>query len=286
MISMARTRSSLGKSRLRTWGLSILGVVAFGIACVALKDHGLEQFYLWQLGSRDLSRVESAAVRLGEMRSTRAARPLVALFATSYEEVVHAGWMRGANTDARKHQAPCLAALAALQAIGKPAIPALAEGLKTAGEPLEAQLLRLLCGFGADAQAAFPEITAALRAAATRAKHQEVALGAPLTLLRPTQALVEIGETAIPVLLSTLGDEDARVRAEGTFALATLGAAALPGLQETLRYGHPTARQAATESLWLIVGGPHSKVTRTEARKILDDTSSARPLHHGKRAQP
>jgi len=281
MLPMARR-----KSPLRTWGLSILGVVAFAIACVALKDHGLEQLYLWQLGSRDLSRVQKAAVRLGEMRSTRATRPLVTLLATSYEKSDAVGWIPPGFQDANRRHAVWRAVRAALQAIGKPALPALAEKLRTAGEPLEAELLRLLCSFGADAQAAFPEITAALRAAATRAKHQEVALGAPLTLLRPTRALVRIGETAVPVLLSTLADDDSRVQAEGTFALATLGAAALPGLQETLRYGHPTARQAATESLWLIVGGPHSEVARTEARKILDDKFSAKPLHHGKRAQP
>jgi HEAT repeat protein len=126
-----------------------------------------------------------------------------------------------------------------LVALGEPAVPALAELLRS-GVPAErAAAANTLWGMGARARAAVPDLAAAL--------------ADPDPSLRVTVAMaLESAGTAaapaVPALVRALGDRDSRVRQAAVKALGAIGPgarAALPALTRELRRNSwPEAEEA------------------------------------------
>src|SRR5262249_36513071 len=101
------------------------------------------------------------------------------------------------------------AAADALERIGKPGVPHLAEALKSRDRPTRLAVARALGNLGANAGPACTELVALLAERQTRA-------GA-------VQVLSRIGKAAVPALIKALDNEDHEVRRAVALALGYIG---------------------------------------------------------------
>ena len=123
--------------------------------------------------------------------------------------------------------------------LGEPAVPALAEMLRS-GEPRERVLAATtLWGMGPRARAAAGDLGVSLAD-----PDPELRVAASMAL----ESMGPAAEPAVPALVRALGDRDARVRQAAVKALASIGpaaSAALPALTRALQRGSwPEAEEA------------------------------------------
>ena len=222
----------------------MLGLSAFLVAGIALKQPVLEEWHIRRLESTDPAQRNAAATRLGEMKSTRAIPALVRAIGRGREkpyygerfEVVFAG------TDA---------AAKSLVAIGSPAIPAILEFFK--GDDLEVFEIAadILVEISPDGIAVRPHLLAAIEDLDTFGP-REVSL-----------ALVAIGLPAVPAVLEALEADDASVRRNGArvltsdllYADSMISALLMPVLTRLLDDEDPSVREVAGEALRSIEDG-------------------------------
>ncbi len=135
--------------------------------------------------------------------------------------------------------------------LGEPAVPALAEMLRS-GTPAERiAAANTLWGMGARAQAATRDLAAALA-------DTDPALRAAVAMT--LENMGPAAEAAVPSLAKALGDHEARVRQAAVKALGAIGPAAraaLPALTRALRRGTwPEAEEAVRRIRGLEPGTP------------------------------
>lgn len=200
-------------------------VTAVGIAVVvaagfAFRPALFEQWYLWKLKSRDESERTSAAERLAEMRSVRAAPRLARIlceFAAGQPYLTF-----GDGTSAYfpgRRMTPDHYSAEALVRIGPPALPALVEALATEDVRVHACVYSTLLTIGPATPQEVPSLTEL-----TTHENAEVRRKA-VNVLRLSGSAVS---AAIPDLILALDDEDEQVQSLAVSALRAIGPARGP----------------------------------------------------------
>jgi len=135
--------------------------------------------------------------------------------------------------------------------LGEPAVPAVAELLRSGTPPERIVAANTLWGMGGRARAAVPDLTAAL---AETDPALQVAAAMALENMGPA------AEAAVPALAKALSDREAPVRQAAVKALGAIGPAAraaLPTLTHALRRGTwPEAEEAVRRIRGLEPGAP------------------------------
>ena len=200
-------------------------------------------------------------------------------------------------------------AVLGLEAIGKPAVPALSEALRDENwhkRRLAAESLGKIGPAAADAVPAlamiFNDENAQVRQSAAEALGRigrdtpaavdalRIALDDGVVNVRRSaaQALVRVGPLAIPMMVNALDDKDTDVRqlaAEGLGRMGSIGQAGLPGLVRLLGDIYADVRRAAGESLERI--GPLA-IPALEAaihkKEVADESAAVLVLERIRRA--
>jgi len=135
--------------------------------------------------------------------------------------------------------------------LGEPAVPALAEMLRSGTPPERVAAANTLWGMGQRGGAAVPDLAATLAD-----PDAELRVAAAMAL----QNMGEVAAPAVPALTKAISDRDMRVRQAAVKALAAIGppaSAALPALTRVLRRGSwPEAEEAVRRIRGLEAGAP------------------------------
>ena len=231
-----------------------LGLLVLVVAGFAAKDLAVEQWFLWELRSEDEQERKVAVEKLVEMRSVRAARPLIALLRERDRiNRLGYGWQFPELSDVEK----------ALVRIGLPAIPALVDVLKN-GESIT---VRTLSAIGLPALPLLLEVSGhydeqvwslinsslskmgpPVVATIEGLKHKDRHVRAAVAHLLAAGQM----EAAVPALIETLEDEHGFVRAAAAQALGMIapsGRAVVPALMRLRKDERGPVRSAAVRAL-------------------------------------